>query len=157
MTLTQRDQSLLQRHLDGELPADAAAAFAARMLAEPELARAADAARAQRAALKAAAGAGFAPSPRFAAGVLAGARALPTRQQLEQADLAATAIRLCRSALLAAAIVAAIGALWHAGMIGPSPADTLQAAPGAVEQEIRLLDAQIQSGAVPPPAGDRAR
>ncbi len=157
MTLSQRDDSLLQRHLDGALPADAAAAFAARLLAEPELARAADAARAQRALLQAAAGPARTPSARFAAGVVAAARQLPTRQQLEQADLVATAIRVCRQLLVAAAILAAVGALWHAGMIGPSRADTLQASPGALEQEIRQLDLRIQSGAVPPPAAERSR
>lgn len=157
MTLSQRDDSLLQRHLDGALPADAAAAFAARLLAEPELARAADAARAQRALLQAAAGPARLPSARFAAGVVAAARQLPTRQQLEQADLVATALRVCRQLLVAAAILAAVGALWHAGMIGPARADTLQASPGALEQEIRQLDVRIQSGAVPPPAAERSR
>ncbi|MBM3973573.1 MAG: hypothetical protein FJ301_05680 [Planctomycetes bacterium] len=157
MTLTQRDDSLLQRHLDGELPADAAAAFAARLLVEPELARAVDAARAQRALLRTAAGSARQPSARFAAGVVAAARQLPTRQQLEQADLVATAIRVCRQVLVAAAIVAAVGALWHAGMIGPTRTDTLQASPGALEQDIHQLDIRIQSGAVPPPATERSR
>lgn len=157
MTLTPRDQSLLQRHLDGELPADAAAAFAARLLAEPDLARAAEAARAGRALLRAAAGPARQPSARFAAGVVAAARQLPSRQQLEQADLATAALRVCRQLLIAAAVLAAFGALWHAGLIGPARMDTLQASPGVLEQEIRQLDARIQAGAVPPPPVERGR
>jgi anti-sigma factor RsiW len=157
MTLTQSDRLQLQRHLDGALDAAAAAAFAARLLAEPQLARAADEARTQRDLLRRSAGPGLRPSPRFAAGVVAAARALPSRQQLEQSDLVAGAIGVCRRVLLAAACVAAVGALWHLGLVGSPSPTTLQASASEAEQEIRRLDERIQSGAVPPPVGGQRR
>ena len=157
MTLDPDDRILLQRHLDGELAAAVAAAFAERLRSEPELARAAADAAAQRDLLRAAAGPGRRASPRFAAGVVAAARALPTRLQLQQADAVAAAVRTCRRVLLAAAAVAAVGALWHAGLLGGSAPATLQASAGDVDQAIRQLDERIQSGAVPPPAGERGR
>jgi hypothetical protein len=52
---------------------------------------------------------------------------------------------------------AAVGALWHAGLLGGSAPATLQASAGDVDQAIRQLDERIQSGAVPPPAGERGR
>jgi anti-sigma factor RsiW len=157
MTLEPNDRLLAQRHLDGQLDAAAAAAFAARLRTEPELARAVAEAQAQRDLLRAAAGLGRRASPRFAAGVVAAARALPTRLQLQQADAVAAAVRTCRRVLLAAAAVAAVGALWHAGLLGGSAPATLQASAGDVDQAIRQLDERIQSGAVPPPAGERGR
>ncbi|MFN9442511.1 MAG: hypothetical protein ACK6DH_09575 [Planctomycetota bacterium] len=157
MTLEPDDTVLVQRHLDGELAAAAAAAFAARLRTEPELARAVAAAHAQRDLLRAAAGPGRRASARFAAGVLAAARALPTRLQLQQADAVAAAVRTCRGVLLAAALIAAVGALWHAGLFGARAPATLQASAGEMDQAIRSLDARIQAGAVPPPAAERGR
>lgn len=157
MTLEPNDPMLVQRHLDGALDAAAAAAFTARLRAEPELARAVADAAAQRDLLRAAAGPGRRASPRFAAGVVAAARALPTRLQLQQADAVAAAVRTCRRVLLAAAAVAVVGALWHAGLLGGRAPATLQASAGEMDAAIRQLDERIQTGAVPPPAGERGR
>lgn len=153
MKLSHQDELLLQRHLDGELDAVAAAAFRARLAAEPQLARAADEARSLHAGFLAAREATRRPSPSFTAGVLAAVRRLPDRQQLEQAEVAAGAIGTCRRILLAAAILAGLGLLWHFGFVHDGPT-TLQAAPGEIQREIDRLDALLQSGAVPPPAVD---
>jgi hypothetical protein len=157
MTLEPDDRMLVQRHLDGALDTAAAAAFAARVRTEPELARAVADAQAQRNLLRAAAGPGRRASPRFAAGVVAAARALPTRLQLQQADAVAAAVRTCRRVLLAAAAVAVVGGLWHAGLLGGRAPATLQASAGEMDQAIRQLDERIQSGGVPPRADERGR
>lgn len=141
MTLTNHDRLLLQRHLDGELDPRARAAFAERLAAESELAAAAATAAALRAGFVAARSTAMRPSPAFTAKVLAATRALPSRQQLEQADVAAGAIGLCRRLLLAAVILAAVGLAWHAGLVRGGEADSLQAAPGDVVREIERLDA----------------
>ena len=143
MSISHQDQLLLQRHLDGELDTAAATAFGARLAAEPELARAAADAAALRRGFAAARRSTLRPSPSFTAGVLAAVRQLPSRQQLEQADVAASAGRLCRRLLLAAALLAGLGFAWQAGLVGRSEPATLQAAPdpGEVLRVIQELDA----------------
>jgi anti-sigma factor RsiW len=139
--LPERDRMLLQRHLDGELDGAASTAFAARLAAEPSLARAAAAERALRGVLATARGDVRRAPPSFAANVVAAARRLPTRQQLEQADVAAGAVSLCRRLLLAAAIVAGLGLVWHSGLVHLGQPQPLQAAPGDVKREMDRLDA----------------
>lgn len=159
MKLSHHDELLLQRHLDGELEPTAAAAFQARLAAEPDLAAAAAAARGLRSGFAAARAGAARPSAGFTAGVLAATRRLPSRQQLEQADVAAGAVAFCRRLLLAAAVLAGLGLAWQAGLVGGAEPVTLQAAPGDVQRVIEELDARLQSGAVPPPRfeGDRAK
>jgi anti-sigma factor RsiW len=156
-SLPQRDELLLQRYLDDRLDPAQRAAFDARLAAEPALQRAAAAAQALRLGFAAARGAGpghaTGPSAGFTAGVLAAARQLPSRPQLERADLAAGAASFCRKLLLAAAIVAGLGALWQSGIVSRSATPHLQAAPSIeVEREIERLDGLLKSGAVPPRA-----
>ncbi len=141
MTLSQADRMLLQRHLDGALDAAASAAFAARIAAEPELAQAAAVARALRAGFVAARGSTARPSGAFTANVVAAVRRLPSRQLLEQADVAGGAIGLCRRIVLAAAILAGLGLVWHSGLVRSSEPESLQAAPGDVMREVDRLDA----------------
>ena len=150
--LSQHDELLLQRHLDGELDAAANAVFRTRLATEPGLAKAAEAARSLRAGFRAVRDASMRPSPSFTAGVLAAARQLPSRHLLEQADVAAAAAGFCRRILLAAAVLAGLGLLWHSDLVNhPQPA-TLQAAPGEVQRVIDELDARLQKEKLEPPA-----
>ena len=146
MKLSQCDLLLLQRHLDGELDAAATAAFATRLAAEPALQRAADEAQSVRGALAmAGAGRSMRPPTSFTSNLLVAARQLPTRQQLEQADVAAAAIGLCRRILLAAAILAGVGLAWHAGFVNGEQPTIMQANPADVQHEVDRLDALLQS------------
>jgi len=155
--MSAHDERQLQRYLDGALDPAAAAAFAARLQGDAALRQRHDEAVAMRGLFTAAAAA----TPRrprvdFTAGVLAAARQLPTRQQLQQADEVGAAMAFCRRLLFAAALLGALGLLWRSGLatIGRG-ADTLQAAPDDVRQEIDRLDALLQSGSLdaPPAAG----
>jgi anti-sigma factor RsiW len=158
MKLPHRDELLLQRHLDGELDASAAAAFAARLAAEPALARAAAEAQSLRRGFQVARATTMRPPASFAASVSAMVRQLPTRLELQQADVAAAATTLCRRILLVAAVLFGAGALWHFGLVSDASPATVEAAPDDVQREIERLDALLQSGAVPPPeARDAAR
>jgi anti-sigma factor RsiW len=151
MKLSHQDELLLQRHLDGELDPAAAAAFHARLAAEPALARALDDARALRTGFLAGREFAMRPPASFTAAVLAAARGLPGREQLQRMDLAASGIRICRRLLVAAAVVAGIGLLWQAGLVRLGTPAVLQASPGEMQRVIDELDAVHNSGAVPPP------
>lgn len=146
MKLSHHDELLLQRHLDSALDATASAAFAARLASEPELASAAVAARAMRVGFTAARTMTMRPPASFTASVVLAARQLPTRQLLEQADLAASAIGWCRRILLAAGILAGIGLLWQSGLMRNEAPPTMQADPADVQHEIERLDALLQAG-----------
>lgn len=142
---------LIQRYVDGELPAAEAAAFAARMLREPAL-------RAQVDAMEllsrgAAADPPASAPPSFTANVLGAIRQLPAREALEQADLASAAVRLCARVLLAAALILGAGLAWHAGLLAPSFSGTLEAAPATIEQEMERLDQQILESLEAPRGG----
>jgi anti-sigma factor RsiW len=150
MNIPQRDLLLLHRHLDGELDAAAEASLRARLASEPELARAAAAERELRAGFAAARATTMRPPASFTASVMAAARQLPTRQQLEQADVAGGAVVLCRRLLLAAAVLAGIGLLWHSGVVQHESPATMQASPADVQREIDRLRAELASGRVPP-------
>ncbi|MEZ6035866.1 MAG: hypothetical protein R3F29_00195 [Planctomycetota bacterium] len=140
------DDRLLQRYLDRELSADEAAAFAARLLTDAALRDRVQQAEALRAPLLAAAAA---PVPRASASftqkVMAEVRRQPNREQLMRLDLSETALRVCRRILLAAAVLCAIGAAALGGLFDRAGADTLQAAPGEVQQEIDRLDEAIRA------------
>lgn len=155
--MSSHDERQLQRYLDGALDPAAAAAFAARLQGDAALRQRHDEAVAMRGLFTAAAAATpRRPRADFTAGVLAAARQLPTRQQLQQADEVGSAMAFCRRLLFAAALLGALGLLWRSGLatIGHG-ADTLQAAPDDVRQEIDRLDALLQSGSLdaPPTAG----
>jgi anti-sigma factor RsiW len=155
-SLSSEDELALQRYLDGQLATAAAAAFAARLAAEPALAHRLDEAKALRAMFGRAAAAVVRPRAGFAAGVLAAVRRLPSRDLLLQAEQAEVALRVCRRLLLAAMLLAGIGLAWGSGLVGDERADTLQAAPTAeAQQELDRLDAILRSGAVDAGGGDR--
>ncbi|MFY9345162.1 MAG: hypothetical protein WAT39_21915 [Planctomycetota bacterium] len=153
MSIPHRDELLLQRFLDDRLDPAERAAFAARLAAEPVLQGAAATARTLRSGFAAARDTGVrAPSAGFTAGVLAAARQLPSRLELERQDVAQTAIRWCQRLLLAAAVVAGLGGLWHSGLVFETAPATLQANSGEVQREIERLDELLGTGQVPPPA-----
>lgn len=137
---------LLQRYHDGELDADARAAFEQRLLSEPELRQRLDALRAL--------GAGFAGARAdvrrapagFAATVVAGVRRLPSREEMQREEVAGAAIVVCRRLLLAAAILIVTALTFHFGLFRHQPS-TLQATPDEVQQEMDRLDAMVTGGA----------
>jgi anti-sigma factor RsiW len=147
MSLSNRDELQLQRYLDGELPPDDAAAFTARLTAEPALRRRHDDARALRAGFAAARSDGRRAPAGFTANVLAAARRLPTREEMQQLDVAAGGASLCRRILLAAAVLFALGLLWRSGLVTESSPDTLQATPADVQREIERLDELVKTDA----------
>lgn len=156
--MSSHDERQLQRYLDGALDPAAAAAFALRLQGDAALRQRHDEAVVMRGMFTAAAAAApRRPRADFTAGVLAAARQLPTRQQLQQADEVGAAMAFCRRLLFAAALLGALGLLWRSGLatIGHG-VDTLQAAPDDVRQEIDRLDALLRSGSLdaPRPAGD---
>jgi len=156
MKLTHADELLLHRFLDGEMDSAQAVAFEARLAAEPRLRRSLEDATALRAGFAAAHAGGPAPRAGFTAGVLAAARCLPSRQQMKRDDVAADFVRACRRVLIAAAVLFGISLAWHAGLVNSRRSDTLQAAPSwEVEQEMKRLDALIESGALQAPAAER--
>lgn len=158
MSIPHRDEWLLQRFLDGQMDPTARTAFAARLAAEPALQQAADVANSMRDGFRAARSKSLpGPSASFTANLLAATRQLPTRQQLEQAEVAAGGVGLCRKLLLAAAILAGLGCLWHSGLVCDTASSTLQAAPDDVQREIERLDALLEAGKVPTPVAPRIK
>lgn len=145
MTMSAEDR-MLQRYLDGELPAVEAGEFARRLMAEPALRERLREAEGLRAGFVAGRGATRAAPADFTSRVLSQARRLPSRHDLQQADLTMAAVRLCRRLLFAAAICAAAGLAWHAGLFDRGARDTLQAAPDEVQRELQRLDAVLLGG-----------
>ncbi|MCK5945367.1 MAG: hypothetical protein KAI24_25480 [Planctomycetes bacterium] len=137
-----RDDLMIQRYVDGELSDADAAAFAARMLREPLLRERVEELQRFAGAFAAAPGDLRAPAG-FTAGVLDEVRRLPAREELEQLDLTTGAVKLCVRVLLAAALVLGLGLAWHAGLLDGNRADTVEAAPDAIEQEMDRLDQLI--------------
>jgi len=136
-----RDDLMIQRYVDGELPEADAAAFAARMLQEPSLRERVE--ELQQFASGFAGGDSVAAPAGFTANVLAEVRRLPDREELEQMDVAAGAVKLCMRVLIAAALIFGIGLAWHSGLLDGNRADTVEAAPDAVEKEMDRLDQLI--------------
>ncbi len=152
MSLSYRDELQLQRYLDGELPPDDAAACTARLAADPAFRRRHDEARALRAAFTAARGADRRVSAGFTANVLAAARRLPSREELQQHDVVGGGTAFCRRILLAAAVLGALGLLWRSGIVSDPRPDTLQATPDEVQRELDRLDELIKQQASNPGA-----
>jgi anti-sigma factor RsiW len=160
MKLTHADELLLHRFLDGEMDSAQAVAFEARLAAEPRLRRRLEDETNLRAGFAAAHAGSPAPRAGFTAGVLAAARRLPSRQQLERDEVVVDLVRSCRRVLIAAAVLFGICLAWYAGLMN-SLSDTLQAAPAGpapraeVEKEMKRLDALIESGALGAPPAER--
>lgn len=142
------DDVTLQRFLDGALDAAAADAFRTRLAAEPALRQ--ELAAAQR--LRAGFVAGHADAVRapagFTAAVLAAARRLPDRQQLERQDLVERVARTCRRLLLAAAVLFCAGLVSQSGLF-EGTGGKLEAAPDEIRSEMERLDARIRAGLEP--------
>lgn len=145
MTMSGEDR-LLQRYLDGELPAAEASDFARRLMSEPGLRERLREAEGLRAGFVAGRGAVVAAPADFTSRLLAQVRRLPSRHELQQADLAGAAVRLCRRLLFVAAACAAIGLAWHAGLFDRGGRETLQAAPDEIQRELQRLDAILLGG-----------
>lgn len=140
MTMS-REQRSIQRYLDGELPAAEAGEFSRRLLAEPALREQVRAAETLRAGFVAGRERVVAAPTDFTARLMAEVRRQPSRQQLQEADLAGAAVRTCQRLLLAAVLCAAAGLAWHFGLFDRGRQNTLQAAPDEVQREIQRLDA----------------
>ena len=137
------DDRVLQRYLDGELSAGHAAFVERRLSADAELRARCAEQRSIVQLLGAARGVDRRAPAGFTAAVVAAARRLPDRQQLERADLTANMVRLCRRLLMAAALVAGAGLLWRTGLLDAGHAGTVQAAPDEVRREIERMDALL--------------
>ena len=147
MSFSREDQEL-QRYIDGELPAEDAAAFAARMLQDAGLRERVEAAEALRGGFAAADGCAAVGAPAgLTANVLAEVRRLPSRDQLRQIDVAAGAVQLCRRLLLAAAVLLGVGFAVYVGLFDGQGSRTLEAAPEQeIERQMERLDALILGG-----------
>lgn len=149
MNISTHDQRNLQRLIDGELPPAEAVALRARVDAEPALRAAFAAMDEQRSRFAEVARVGIATAPGgFTASVVAAARRLPDRRELEAQDVGEGIVRVCRRLLLAAAIVGALGAFWYSGLWRAGGDHRVEAAPDEVQKEMQRLDALIESGAV---------
>ncbi|MBL8748202.1 MAG: hypothetical protein JNK78_03515 [Planctomycetes bacterium] len=156
MKISHDDEGNLHRLLDGELLPEAAVALRARIAAEPALAarfRALEGLRSCFAGDRFAGerGSGAPLSAGFTAGVLAAARRLPSRHEMDEQEVGDGVIVVCRRLLLAAAVVVAFGLVWRSGVIGrvfEVSHGALEAESSEMEQEIQRLDALIQSGAI---------
>lgn len=148
MHLSSHDQRLLQRFRDGEMSSEESAAFKARL--ETEQAPEAELFRSGLAELEelsrgfvAGQATAFAAPAGFTASLLAEVRQLPSRIQLQQAEISGAALRLCHRVLIAAAILFGLGLCWHAGLFPDGHSDLLEAGPAEVQKEMDRLDAII--------------
>lgn len=158
MQVSQNDERLLFRFLDGELSGDEAAACRARLDREPLLRQCLEELR-DRASGFATARAEVRTAPAgFTSGVLAAVRQLPDRAALRASEGEPELLVLCRRVLIAAALVVGIGLLWHSGLFTGRSADTLQARPGEVEREMKRLDEVVKSWMIESaPRGERPK
>jgi anti-sigma factor RsiW len=144
MSLSNDDRKL-QRYLDGELSPSDSAAFAAQLLTDSSLRRRAEAMKQAQVGFENLRENGdFARAPAgFTARVMSEVRRLPSREQMQQQDMAEGAVRLCRRLLLAAAILFGVGLIWQTGLMSPNGATTVEAAPEDIQREMQRLDALI--------------
>jgi anti-sigma factor RsiW len=147
MSLSAADELLVQRHVDGELAPEAAAAFAARLVVESALRQRVEALQALRAGFLAGRDTGPRPRADFAGKVMAAVRQLPSRQQLEQATAVGGAMMFCRRLLLAAVLLGGVGLAWGTGLFDGGTSAELHATPDEVQRELDRLDALLQNGA----------
>jgi len=157
MSFSKTDQQL-QRYLDGQLSESEAAAFAARMLSDGGLRQQVETMERVRAGFASEAGtakAGVMRAPAgFTASVMAEVRRLPSREQLQQNDIAEATVRLCRRLLLAAALLLGLGLGWHSGLLSPNGSDRIEAAtPEQVDAEMQRLDDLIMKSMETPRRG----
>jgi len=154
MSFFKTDQQL-QRYLDGQLSESESAAFAARMLSDSVLRQQIESMEQARAGFASAADADFTGAPAgFTAKVMAEVRRLPSREQLQQSDMAEATVRLCRRLLLAAALLLGLGLGWQSGLLSPNGSDRIEAAtPAEVDAEMQRLDDLIMKSLETPRRG----
>lgn len=154
MSLSNSDQEL-QRYVDGELSESEAAAFAARMLSDSELRQRVEALEQVQFGFAAAAASGPAKAPAgFTANVMAEVRRQPSREQLQQNDIAEATVRLCRRLLIAAAMLLGLGLGWQSGLFQGNGSGEIEAAtPAEVEAEMQRLDDLIMQSMEAPRRG----
>jgi len=146
MQLSSADQRLLQRFHDREMGAEESVAFRRRLENEPDLRRGLAALEKLSGGFVAGREPAFAAPAGFTAGLLAEVRQLPGRIALQEAELSAGALTLCRRVLLVATILFGLGLCWQAGLFDVEGATTLEATPvDEVEREMKRLDAIVQS------------
>lgn len=165
MSFSKSDQDL-QRYVDGQLSESEAATFAGRMLSDNGLRQRLEALEQVQAGFAAAAdsrtadsrtvdGRSAANAPAgFTASVMSEVRRLPSREQLQQNDMAETTVRLCRRLLIAAAMLLGLGLGWQSGLFSPNGSDQIEAAtPTEVESEMQRLDDMIMKSMEAPRRG----
>lgn len=149
------DERLLHRFVDGELPDAAMTEFRRRLEREPELRRHVQELQSLRGCFRRdAAGAAAVTAPAgFTAGLLTTIRQRTlTQSWRDDAGEEPQLQRLCRRLLLAAAILAALGASWHAGLFRHVAEKQVEAA-----DELRQLDALIRADSSRLPAAVESR
>lgn len=143
MSFSETDK-LVQRFLDGELSGSEGAAFAARMLSDSTLRERVEAAQQIQSCFAAEASSrrrDVQPAAGFTAAVISEVRRLPSRVELQQEDLAKSAVRLCSRLLLAAALLIGLGLGLQAGLFNPNGSGQIEAAsPTEVDAEMQRLD-----------------
>lgn len=150
-SLSQHDERLVHRFLDGELLGDDAAAFARRLQDEPPLRERHQQLVGLRAAFTADRRAldrgGFAIPAGFASSVLAAARQLPAdgRWRRDIVDDRAM-MRWCRRLLVAAAVLLCAALAWHSGLFA-NRESALQASPAEMDRAMEQLDQAIRDRA----------
>ena len=144
MNLSHQDEMLVLRHLDGELSPMDAALLVARLDAEPALRECHAAAASLRGAFVMAREGAPRPRAGFAAGVLNAVRQLPTRLQLEQADVAERIVGICRRLFLAAVLLGGIAFAVGADLFDNDASRPLQASPDEIQQELDRLEGIVR-------------
>jgi anti-sigma factor RsiW len=158
MSFSKSDQEL-QRYVDGQLSESEAATFAVRMLSDNELRQRVEALEQVQAGFATAADSRSVNGPigapaGFTANVMSEVRRLPSREQLQQNDMAETTVRLCRRLLIAAAMLLGLGLGWQSGLLSPNGSDQIEAAtPAEVESEMQRLDDMIMKSMEAPRRG----
>jgi anti-sigma factor RsiW len=154
MSFSKSDQEL-QRYVDGQLSESEAATFAARMLSDNTLRQRVEALGHAQAGFAAAADAGLTRAPAgFTANVISEVRRLPSREQLQQNDVAEMTMRLCRRLLIAAAMLLGLGLGWQSGLFNSNGSGQIEAAtPVEVESEMQRLDDLIMKSMEAPRRG----
>ncbi|MFT4513779.1 MAG: anti-sigma factor RsiW [Planctomycetota bacterium] len=155
MSFSKSDQEL-QRYVDGQLSESEAATFVARMLSDNGLRQRVEALEQVQTGFAAAADSSSAASAPagFTANVMSEVRRLPSREQLQQNDMAETAARLCRRLFIAAAMLLGLGLGWQSGLLSPNGSDQIEAAtPAEVESEMQRLDDLIMQSMEAPRRG----
>ncbi len=142
--LTEEDQMLVARFVDGELDAPARREFETRLADEPALRAAVDELT-QTSSLFDAGRAEATPQPSegFQDRVLREIRRLPTGQELATAGSGDVAHfeAFCRRLMVAAVLLIGLGVLVFAGILRQSDTGKLEASPQEVREEMERLDA----------------